>query len=182
MLANQHNLSIGDKERLLGYLDGSGKIILPEPQPLLTETSKMPGTDGQKMSKSYNNTISLREEPEQVEKKILTMPTDPARVKRTDPGEPEKCPVWQFHKIYSSETVKDWVQTGCRSAGIGCIDCKRPVIDSIGQELQPIQAAIKEYESDLGSVKRIVAEGSEAAREEATKALEDVREVMGLDY
>lgn len=182
LLANQHNLSIGDKERLLGYLDGSGKIILPEPQPLLTETSKMPGTDGQKMSKSYNNTISLREESEQVEKKILTMPTDPARVKRTDPGEPEKCPVWQFHKIYSSETVKDWVQTGCRSAGIGCIDCKRPVIDSIKQELQPIQAAIREYESDLGSVKRIVAEGSEAAREEATKALEDVREVMGLDY
>ncbi|HHF7347062.1 TPA: tryptophan--tRNA ligase [Legionella feeleii] len=182
LLANQHNLSIGDKERLLGYLDGSGKIILPEPQPLLTETSKMPGTDGQKMSKSYNNTISLREEPEQVEKKILTMPTDPARVKRTDPGEPEKCPVWQFHKIYSSETVRDWVQTGCRSAGIGCIDCKRPVIDSIKLELQPIQAAIREYESDLGSVKRIVAEGSEAAREEATKALEDVREVMGLDY
>ncbi|HHF7343826.1 TPA: tryptophan--tRNA ligase [Legionella feeleii] len=182
LLANQHNLSIGDKERLLGYLDGSGKIILPEPQPLLTETSKMPGTDGQKMSKSYNNTISLREEPEQVEKKILTMPTDPARVKRTDPGEPEKCPVWQFHKIYSSQTVRDWVQTGCRSAGIGCIDCKRPVIDSIKQELQPIQAAIREYESDLGSVKRIVAEGSEAAREEATKALEDVREVMGLDY
>ena len=182
LLANQHNLSIGDKERLLGYLDGSGKIILPEPQPLLTETSKMPGIDGQKMSKSYNNTISLREEPEQVEKKILTMPTDPARVKRTDPGEPEKCPVWQFHKIYSSETVKDWVQTGCRSAGIGCIDCKRPVIDSVRQELQPIQAAIREYESDLGSVKRIVAEGSEAAREEATKALEDVREVMGLDY
>lgn len=182
LLTNQHNLSIGDKERLLGYLDGSGKIILPEPHPLLTETSKMPGIDGQKMSKSYNNTISLREEPEQVEKKILTMPTDPARVKRTDPGEPEKCPVWQFHKIYSSETVKDWVQTGCRSAGIGCVDCKRPVIDSIKQELEPIQAAISEYEADLGSVKRIVAEGSEAAREEAAKALEDVREVMGLDY
>ncbi|ASQ45743.1 tryptophan--tRNA ligase [Legionella clemsonensis] len=182
LLANQHNLSIGDKERLLGFLDGSGKIILPEPQPLLTETSKMPGIDGQKMSKSYNNTISLREEPEQIEKKILTMPTDPARVKRTDPGEPEKCPVWQLHKIYSSESVKEWVQTGCRSAGIGCIDCKRPVVDAIQQELKPIQAAIKEYEADLGSVKRIVAEGSEAAREEANKTLGDVREVMGLDY
>lgn len=182
LLANQHNLSIGDKERLLGYLDGSGKIILPEPQPMLTETSKMPGTDGQKMSKSYNNAISLREEPAQVEKKILTMPTDPARVKRTDPGEPEKCPVWQLHKIYSSEEVKDWVQKGCRSAGIGCIDCKRPIIDSINQELSPIQEAIREYESDLGSVKRIVAEGSEAAREEANKTMEVVREVMGLDY
>ncbi|KTD17094.1 tryptophan--tRNA ligase [Legionella jordanis] len=182
LLVNQHNLSIGDKERLLGYLDGSGKIILPEPHPMLTETAKMPGVDGQKMSKSYNNTISLREDLEQVEKKILTMPTDPARVKRTDPGEPEKCPVWQLHKIYSSDSVKDWVQTGCRTAGIGCIDCKRPIVDSIQQELRPIQAAIKEYETDLSSVKRIVAEGSEAAREEANKTMSDVREVMGLDY
>lgn len=182
LVTNQHNLSIGDKERLLGFLDGSGKMILPEPQALLTKTPKMPGTDGQKMSKSYHNTIGLREEPKDVEKKILTMPTDPARVKRTDPGEPEKCPVWQFHTIYSSDDVKEWVQTGCRSAGIGCIDCKRPVIDSILQELQPIQLAIKEYEEDIGSVKRIVAEGSEAAREEANKTLKDVREVMGLDY
>lgn len=182
LLANQSNLSLGDKDRLLGYLEGSGKIILSEPQPMLTEASKMPGTDGQKMSKSYGNTIRLREEPAQVEKKILTMPTDPARVKRTDPGEPEKCPVWQLHKIYSSEEVKDWVQTGCRSAGIGCIDCKRPVIDSINKELEPIQLAINDYKDDLGSVKRIVAEGSEAAREEAHKTLAIVREAMGLDY
>lgn len=182
LLAHQHNLSIGDKERLLGFLDGSGKTILPEPQPMLTEMAKMPGTDGQKMSKSYNNTIRLREEPEQVEKKILTMPTDPARVKRMDPGEPEKCPVWQLHKIYSSDSVKEWVQIGCRTAGIGCIECKRPVIEAIQEELQPIQAAIKEYEIDLGSVKRLVSEGSEAAREEANKTLSDVREAMGLDY
>jgi tryptophanyl-tRNA synthetase len=182
LVTNQHNLSIGDKERLLGYLDGSGKSILSEPQPLLTETSKMPGVDGQKMSKSYQNTINLRENPADVEKKILTMPTDPARVKRTDPGDPEKCPVWQFHKIYSAPDVKDWVQAGCRTAGIGCIDCKRPVIDAINQELQPLQVAIKDYEGDLGSVKRLVAEGSEAAREEANKTLKEVREVMGLDY
>ncbi len=182
MLSNQHNLSIGDKERLLGFLDGSGKIILPEPQAMLTEHAKMPGLDGQKMSKSYNNSISLREEPAQVEKKILTMPTDPARVKRTDPGDPDKCPVWQLHKVYSDETVKDWVQVGCRTAGIGCVDCKRPVIDSINKELQPIQVSIKEYEADLGSVKRIVAEGSEQAREEAVKTLNDVRVAMGLDY
>lgn len=182
LLASQHNLSIGDKERLLGYLDGAGKIILPEPQVMLTEHAKMPGIDGQKMSKSYNNMINLREEPTQVEKKILTMPTDPARVKRTDPGEPEKCPVWQLHKIYSEETTKKWVQEGCRSAGIGCIECKRPIIDAINQELVPIQTAIKEYQTDLGSVKRIVAEGSEQARDEATKTLGDVREVMGLDY
>ena len=182
LLENQHNLSIGDKERLLGYLDGIGKIILTEPQAMLTEHAKMPGIDGQKMSKSYQNTISLREEPLQVEKKILTMPTDPARVKRTDPGEPEKCPVWQLHKIYSDESTKDWVQTGCRTAGIGCVDCKRPVIEAINRELQPIQCSIKDYENDLSSVKRIVAEGSEQARAEATKTLDDVREVMGLDY
>lgn len=182
LLSNQHNLSIGDKERLLGYLDGIGKIILTEPQAMLTEVAKMPGTDGQKMSKSYHNTISLREEPAQVEKKILTMPTDPARIKRTDPGDPDKCPVWQFHKIYSDDTVKDWVQTGCLSAGIGCVDCKRPVIEAINRELVPIQSSIKDYEEDLSSVKRIVAEGSEQAREEANKTLDDVREVMGLDY
>ena len=182
LLENQNNLSIGDKERLLGYLDGAGKIILSEPQPLLTEHARMPGLDGQKMSKSYHNTIALREPVASVEKKILTMPTDPARVKRTDPGEPEKCPVWSFHKVYSDESVQKWVQTGCRSAGIGCIDCKRPVIDAINHELNPIQSAIKEYESDLGSIKRIVAEGSEAAREQANRTLQDVREVMGLDY
>ena len=182
LLENQTNLSIGDKERLLGYLDGSGKIILPEPHPLLTEHAKMPGIDGQKMSKSYNNTIMLREEPAQVEKKILTMPTDPARIKRTDPGEPEKCPVWQFHKIYSNSEVKEWVQNGCRSAGIGCVDCKRPIIDAINAELRPIQTAISDFESDLGSVKKIVSEGSEAAREEASKTINIVREVMGLDY
>lgn len=182
LVVNQNNLSIGDKERLLGHLDGSGKIILTEPQPLLTETSKMPGTDGQKMSKSYGNTIGLREEPAQVEKKILTMPTDPARVKRTDPGTPEKCPVWDFHKIYSSTEIKDWVQTGCTTAGIGCLDCKRPIVESINQELKPIQEGIREYEADLASVKRIVAEGSEAARDEATKNMNTIREVMGLDY
>lgn len=182
LLANQSNLSMGDKERLSGYLDGEGKIILPEPQMMLTEHAKMPGLDGNKMSKSYHNTISLRETPADVEKKILTMPTDPARVKRTDPGEPERCPLWQFHKVYSNQEVKSWAQTGCRTAGIGCVDCKRPVIDAINQELNPIQTAVKEYKEDMGSVKRIIAEGSEMAREEANKTLEDVREVMGLDY
>lgn len=182
LLEDQSNLSLGDKERLLGYLEGSGKIILSEPQVLLTEYSKMPGIDGQKMSKSYHNTISLREKPIDVEKKVLTMPTDPARIKRTDPGEPEKCPVWQFHKIYSNEEVKDWVQKGCRSAGIGCIDCKRPVIDAINQELKPIQESIADYENDLSSVKRIVAEGSQTAREEANKTLDEVREALGIDY
>lgn len=182
LIVNQSNLSNGEKERLSGYLDSSGRVILTEPQPMLTEHAKIPGLDGQKMSKSYGNAILLRETPENVEKKILTMPTDPARVKRTDPGEPEKCPVWQFHKVYSDDSVKEWVQNGCRTAGIGCIDCKRPIIDAINQELKPIQFAIKEYESDMGQVKRIVVEGSERARAEASKTLSEVREAMGLDY
>ncbi len=182
LVESQHSLSIGDKERLLGYLDGSGKIILPEPHALLTEQSKLPGLDGQKMSKSYNNCISLREEPAEIERKIRTMPTDPARVKRSDPGNPEKCPVWQFHKIYSDDEIKDWVQTGCKTAGIGCIECKRPVIDAITKELSAIQSSIKDYEEDLGSVKRIVSEGSEYAREQAGKTLEEVKEAMGIDY
>lgn len=181
MLLSQHNLSIGDKERLLGYLEGQGKIILPEPQAVLTEQAKMPGLDGQKMSKSYHNTIALRETPQQIEKKILTMQTDPARIKRTDPGEPTRCPVWQFHRIYSSADVKSWVETGCRTAGIGCVDCKRPIIDAVSKELQPIQETIQTYASDLSSVKRIVAEGSEQACDEATQTIQEVREAMGLD-
>jgi tryptophanyl-tRNA synthetase len=182
LLTNQHNLSIGDKDRLLGYLDGSGKIILPEPEVMLTKSSKMPGLDGQKMSKSYNNTITLREAPEEVEKKILRMPTDPARVTRKDPGTPELCPVWDFHKVYSDSEVKAWVQKGCTTAGIGCIECKRPIIDSINKELKPIQKNISVLMQDIGPVKHIVAEGSEAARDEANKTLEDIREAMGLDF
>lgn len=182
LLSHQHNLSLGDKDRLLGYLDGTGKIILPEPQPLLTAHPKVPGIDGQKMSKSYGNTIKLRETPQDVEKKIMTMPTDPARVKRTDPGTPEKCPVWQFHQLYSDETTKKWVQNGCTTAGIGCVDCKRPIVEAINAELAPIQLEIKEYEADRGTVKKILAEGSEAARDEAIKTMNHVREAMGLDY
>lgn len=182
LIESQLNLSMGDKERLFGFLDGSGKIILPEPQAMLTENSKMPGIDGQKMSKSYHNTINLRDEPKDIEKKVRTMPTDPARVKRTDPGEPTVCPVWQFHNIYSDDGVKKWVETGCRSASIGCLDCKQPIIDAIKKELEPIQSLIQDYDDDLGMVKRIVSEGSEQAREEAIKTLTDVREAMGLDY
>ncbi len=182
LVVAQHNLSMGDKERLMGYLDGSGKIILPEPQALLTKKSKFPGLDGQKMSKSYHNTIMLRDSFETVEKKIMTMPTDPARVKRTDPGDPSRCPVWALHGVYSDETVKSWVQQGCRTAGIGCVDCKRPVIDKVIQELTPIQQEIKTFEADLPSVKRMVAEGCESARDEAEKTLRDVREAMKLEY
>jgi len=182
LVSAQASLSMGDKERLLGYLEGEGKIILNEPQALLTPQAKVTGLDGQKMSKSYRNTIDLRNTPKEVEKKILTMPTDPARVKRTDPGEPTKCPVWQMHQLYASEDLKSWIQQGCRSASIGCVDCKRPLIDAITQELEPIQANIKSYSEDMSSIRRIVTEGSEKAREEAEKTLLEVREAMGLDY
>ena len=180
LLESQQNISIGDKERLFGYLEGEGKIILPEPQALLTKASKMPGLDGQKMSKSYNNTISLREEAKSVEKKIRTMPTDPARVRRTDPGDPEKCSVWQFHEIYSSEDTRSWVKEGCTTAGIGCIECKQPVIDAVELELQPIRERANEYLEDESTVQSIIKEGCEEARDVARDTLDDVREAIGL--
>ncbi len=182
LLREQQNITMNDKERLMGYLEGGGKVILPEPQALLTPESKMPGLDGQKMSKSYGNTISLREEPSDVEKKIKTMRTDPARVRRDDPGSPDKCPVWQLHEVYSEDDVKEWVQTGCRTAGIGCLECKGPLIDSIKAELLPIQERAKQYESNPDLVKSIIQEGSEKAREAARDTMEDVRHVMGLSY
>jgi tryptophanyl-tRNA synthetase len=182
LLDSQQNISIGDQERLYGYLEGSGKIILPEPQALLTQSSKMPGLDGQKMSKSYNNTISLRETPDEVSKKLRTMPTDPARVRRTDPGEPEKCPVWPFHQVYSSLETQDWVQQGCRHASIGCVECKQPVIDAVLAELKPIQQRAREYQDDMAAVRGIIDEGIEAAREVASDTLDSVRKAMGISY
>ncbi|HEY0563805.1 MAG TPA: tryptophan--tRNA ligase [Methylophilus sp.] len=182
MIEEQQGMSMGDKERLLGYLEGGGKIILVEPDYKLTPASKMFGLDGQKMSKSYNNTISLREPLDVVAKKIKTMPTDPARIRRTDPGDPAKCPVWQLHEVYSDETTKDWVQQGCKSAGIGCIECKQPVIDGVVNELKPIQARAAEYAEDPTLVKNIVAEGCEKARKLARETMREVRDVMGLNY
>ena len=180
LLDSQQNISLSDRERLLGYLDGGGRIILPEPQSLLTVSSKMPGIDGQKMSKSYNNTIALREEPDSVVRKIKTMPTDPARVRRTDPGDPEKCPVWGFHQVYTDEATKVELTFGCKTAAIGCVDCKQYVIDSILDELKPIQKRVAEYMSDLSAVDAIINEGCEAARDVAQDTMEEVRKVMGL--
>jgi tryptophanyl-tRNA synthetase len=182
MIEEQQGMSMGDKERLLGYLEGGGKIILVEPEYKLTPASKMPGLDGQKMSKSYNNTISLREDVDTVAKKIKTMPTDPARVRRTDPGDPAKCPVWQLHEIYSEQTTKDWVQIGCKGATIGCIECKSPVIESVLKELKPIQERAAQYAEDPTLVKNIVAEGCEKARKLARETMRDVRDAMGLNY
>jgi len=182
LLNDAQNLSMNDRERLFGYLEGSGKMILAEPEALLTEASKMPGLDGQKMSKSYNNTIALREDPDTVAKKIRTMPTDPARVRRTDPGNPANCPVWQFHLVYSDDGVRQWVTAGCTSAGIGCLECKQPVIDAVLAELAPIRERAAYYEENPDQVRNILADGCEKAQEMARDTMRDVREAMGLTF
>jgi len=182
LIHEQQGLSLGDRERLLGFLEGGGKMILVEPESVLTPASKMPGLDGQKMSKSYNNTISLREAPDAISKKIRTMPTDPARIRRTDPGDPAKCPVWQLHEIYSDDQKREWVQNGCKNAAIGCIECKQPVIDAVLTELKPIQERAAQYAEDPTLVKNIVADGCDKARKLARETMRDVREAMGLSY
>ena len=182
LLDEQQNLSLGDQERLFGYLEGGGKMILSEPEAMLTTASKMPGLDGQKMSKSYNNTITLREDPASVTRKIRTMPTDPARVRRIDPGTPDKCPVWQFHLVYSNEDTKRWVYDGCTTAGIGCLDCKQPVIDAILVEQKPMHERARMYEEDPSLVRNIIADGCERADKLAQDTMREVREAMGLDY
>ncbi|MBI5789967.1 MAG: tryptophan--tRNA ligase [Rhodocyclales bacterium] len=182
LLNEAQSLALGDRERLFGWLEGTRKMILVEPDALLTHASRMPGLDGQKMSKSYGNTITMREDAETVGKKIRTMQTDPARARRTDPGDPDKCPVWQFHLIYSGDDVKSWVQAGCRSAGIGCIECKQPVIEGVLREQEPMRERAKMYEEDPQLVKNIIADGCEKARKLAQETMRDVREAIGLDY
>ena len=182
LLDEQQNMPRGDRERLFGWLEGSGKKILVEAEALLTEASKLTGLDGQKMSKSYGNAIGLREEPESVTKKIRTMPTDPARIKRTDPGTPEKCPVWNMHLVYSDDARKAWVRKGCTTAGIGCLECKQPVIDAVLAELAQIRERAQPYVDDPTLVKNILADGCDKARKLATETMRDVREAMGLSY
>ena len=182
LLDEQQNIPRGDRERLYGWLEGSGRKILVEAEALLTEASKLAGLDGQKMSKSYGNAIGLREEPESVAKKIKTMPTDPARVKRTDPGTPEKCPVWAMHLVYSDEDRQKWVRKGCTTAGIGCLECKQPVIDAVLAELAPIRERAQAYLDDPTLVKNILADGCDKARSLATETMREVREAMGLSY
>jgi tryptophanyl-tRNA synthetase len=182
LLDEQQNMPRGDRERLYGWLEGSGKKILVEAEALLTEASKLAGLDGQKMSKSYGNAIGLREDPEAVAKKIKTMPTDPARVKRSDPGNPDKCPVWSMHLVYSDEARRKWVREGCTSAGIGCLECKQPVVDAVLAELAPIRERAQPYLDDPTLVKNILADGCEKARKLAGETMRDVREAMGLTY
>jgi tryptophanyl-tRNA synthetase len=180
LVRGNNRITVADRERLLGYLEGSGVSILPEPQVLLTATPKVPGLDGRKMSKSYGNTIGLREDPERVAEKLRAMQTDPARVRRTDPGDPEKCPVWDLHKIYSDEATRQWVNEGCRTAGIGCLDCKRPLTEKIVEEVTAMRRRGQEFEEHPQLIRDIVAEGAEKAREVARQTLDDVRRAMHL--
>jgi tryptophanyl-tRNA synthetase len=182
LLSEAQSLSLADRERLSGYLEGTGKMILVEPGALLTEASKMPGLDGQKMSKSYNNTITLREDEASVTQKIRRMPTDPARVRRTDAGDPDKCPVWPLHQVYSDEPCRAWVKKNCRSAGIGCLECKQPVIDGILREQAPMRERAQTYLDDPKLVRNIIADGNQKARQLAQETMRDVREAMGLNY
>tara|TARA_Y100001933_G_scaffold264947_1_gene333732 strand:+ start:1902 stop:3077 length:1176 start_codon:yes stop_codon:yes gene_type:complete len=182
LLSEQQNLSIGDRERLFGYLEGGGRIILPEPQALLTPQAKVPGLDGEKMSKSYHNTISLREAPESVEEKVRTMKTDPARVRRSDPGNPDVCPVFSLHEIYSDEDTRTWAAKGCRSAGIGCLDCKKPLIDAINEEQATMRSRAEQFEQDPDLVQSILLEGAEKARDAARETLDAVRSAIGISY
>ena len=182
LIEAQHNLTIADTERLQGYLEGGGRTVLTEPEALLTPAARMPGLDGRKMSKSYGNAISLRESNEDIEQKIRTMPTDPARVRRSDPGEPEKCPVFELHRVYSNEETQGWVQQGCRSAGIGCIDCKRPLIEAVQAEVTPIRERAEALEADPEQVRQIITSGCEHAQEVARSTMQEVRSAIGLSY
>jgi len=182
LLGEVQNLSMGDRERLFGFLEGGGKVILPEPQALLTPTSRLVGLDGEKMSKSYGNTIDLRDSPDEVSTKVRKMPTDPARVRRTDPGDPEKCPVWNLHQVYTDDTTRKWVVEGCKSAGIGCLECKQPVIDAIVKELKPMRERAAPFEEDPTLVRNIIADGCEKARDVAEETMREVRDAMGLNF
>ena len=182
LLQEQQNITLSDRERLAGYIEGVGRIILPEPESLLTKASKMPGLDGQKMSKSYSNTISLRDTAEDIEAKMKRMPTDPSRIKLTDAGDPKKCPVWQLHEVYSDSQTCDWVVDGCTQAKMGCVACKQPVIEAIQAELLPMQERIAKYQADPDLIKQIIHEGSEKARAVAQETMAEVRDSMGITY
>ena len=182
LLSNNQNLTNAESELLYGYIEGGGRVILQEPEALLTEASKVPGLDGQKMSKSYGNTIALRDDPARVERELRAMPTDPARIRRNDPGDPNLCPVWDLHHIYTDRDTKDWIEEGCRTAGIGCIDCKQPLIDAILKEQKEIAQRADEYSQDPTLVKNIIADGCERARDTAEETMDEVRHAMSIDY
>ncbi len=182
LVESNARLTVADRDRLLGFLEGGGIAVLPEPEALLTATPKVPGLDGRKMSKSYGNTIGLREDPDSVVRKLRTMQTDPARVRRTDPGDPEKCPVWELHQVYSSPDTQAWVQQGCRTAGIGCLECKAPLIEKVVAETESIIKRAQEFEENPDLVRGIIAQGVDRARDVARETLDVVRHAVGMDY
>lgn len=182
IIKEQQTITLGDQERLYGYLEGCGKLLLPEPQALLGDAPRISGLDGGKMAKSNSNAIFLRDSPDDIAEKIRRMPTDPARGHRQDPGEPTRCPVWQMHLTHSDEAVRQWAEQGCRSAGIGCLECKAPLIDAIRAELAPLQERALDYEQNPDLVRSILADGAERARDEARETLVEVRQAMGLGY
>ena len=181
-IASAPELDATDRERLEGYFKGTGKTVLKEPHALLTEASRLPGLDGAKMSKSYNNSIAIREDRASIELKIKRMPTDPARIKRTDPGHPDKCPVWQFHLVYSDENTRRWVNQGCTSAGIGCLECKQPIIDAVLREQQPMLERAAPYIDNPRIIRDIVDAGADKARQTARQTMHEVRQAIGLNY
>jgi tryptophanyl-tRNA synthetase len=154
--------------------------VFPEPEVLLTETQKLPGLDGRKMSKSYGNAVFLSDPPEEIDKKLSRMMTDPARVKRTDPGEPEKCPAFELHKIYCTPEEIEFVSNGCRTAGIGCLECKKVMIKHVIEDLAPFREKRAQLEKKPEIVEEILQAGHEAAQEKASETMSEVRETLGL--
>ncbi|CAJ2375983.1 MAG: Tryptophan--tRNA ligase [Arenicellales bacterium IbO2] len=182
LISAHNNLNAEDKERLLGDLEGRGRAILPEPRALLTEAAKMPGLDGRKMSKSYENTIALRDQPERVTRAIRAMPTDPARVRLSDPGDPEKCPVWQLHLVYSDEGVREWASKGCRAAAFGCLECKQPLLDAVLAEQKEFHRRAAHFENNPREVRGMIESGTDKARQTARETMKLVREAVGAVY
>ncbi|MFC3609616.1 tryptophan--tRNA ligase [Stutzerimonas tarimensis] len=182
LVKEQQTITLGDQERLYGYLEGISKLLLPEPQALFSDTPKITGLDGLRMANAAGNAIHLRDSAQVIEEKIRRMPTDPARVRREDPGEPTRCPVWQMHQVHSEVAVLAWAEEGCRSAGIGCLECKAPLIDAVRAELAPIQERAEDYQQSPDLVRSILAEGADHARDEARETLQEVRQAMGLQY
>ena len=154
--------------------------IFPEPEVLLTETQKLPGLDGRKMSKSYGNAVFLSDPPEEIDRKLSRMMTDPARVKRSDPGEPEKCPAFELHKIYCTPEEIEFVSNGCRTAGIGCLECKKVMIKHVIEDLAPFREKRAQLEKKPEVVEEILQAGHEAAQQKASETMSEVRETLGL--
>lgn len=180
LVLEQTNLTLADQNRLLGYLEGVARQILPEPQVLLTDEPRLPGIDGDVMSRSVGNHIPLRSSNDDISHKIRNMRTDPQRIRLTDAGDPHRCPVRALHRVYSSADELAAVDNHCQNAARGCLDCKQPLIDAIIAEQEPIRERAETFERSPDMLDTLLAEGSERARDAARATLEDVRKAMGL--